>query len=75
MMDAEFIITVRKENDEAIFFFDKFMEKERQALVADPITFHTVELYEQDTEEDIALRLPIEQAKKMAREILALEGE
>ena len=76
MENGEWIITVEKKNGEVAFFLDKFMEKKQFTLVGMPVVYERREPYAQDKDNDgPTLCLPIEEAKKMAREILALEGK
>lgn len=66
-------MTVMKEGDDCQFFADEFPTdpKTRFAMTANPITFSRRYLFNTDAGKPM-LTLSLEQAKKMAKEILAL---
>lgn len=67
-------MTVVKKDNECHFFADKFAkESDGDCLTAGPVTFDKVRfLFEEDGPHNTMLILPLEEAKKMAQEILKL---
>lgn len=67
-------MAVRKINEECHFYADKFAERsDGDYFIAGPVTFNKVRsVFEQDGPHNTMLVLPLEEAKKMAQEILEL---